>query len=185
MKQSFISERAQISKEFLLLYFTIFLIYNEYMPPDDRMVVLLPNLRSLHNVGSIFRTADAVRAEKVYLTGYTGVPPDERIAKVSLGAELYVPWEHHRYTSPVISRLKKKGYQIVALEQTKKSIDYQSFKPRFPLAVILGQEVNGIAPRWLKRADVHVQLPMMGWKNSLNVSVAWGIFAYYLRNQNI
>ena len=151
------------------------------MSDDKRISVILPNIRSLHNVGSIFRTADAVRAEKIYLTGYTGAPPDPRIEKVSLGADMYIPWVKRTYTTPIITRLKKKGYQIVALEQTKKSIDSRSYKPRFPVAVILGEEVGGVNERWLKQADVHVHLPMMGWKNSLNVSVAWGIVAYYLR----
>jgi 23S rRNA (guanosine2251-2'-O)-methyltransferase len=151
------------------------------MNNSGKISVILPNIRSLHNVGSIFRTADAANIEKIYLTGYTGTPADPRIEKVSLGAEMYMKWEKRKYTSPVINKLKKQGYQIVALEQTKKSIDYHKFKPKFPVAVILGHEVAGIKDKWLRRADVHVHLPMMGFKGSLNVSVAWGVFAYYLR----
>jgi tRNA G18 (ribose-2'-O)-methylase SpoU len=151
------------------------------MESEEKICFILPNIRSLHNVGSVFRIADSIGAEKIYLTGYTGTPPAPQIAKVSLGAETWIPWEKRAYTAPLLRKLKKEGYTIVALEQTKQSFDYRHFKPIFPLAIIIGNEVQGVKDRWLKKADVHVKLPMCGFKNSLNVSVATGIIAYAVR----
>ncbi len=145
------------------------------------LYVVCHNIRSLHNVGSIFRTADGAGVTKLYLCGYTGYPPRKEIRKVALGAENTVPWEHHYQTWRVLDRLKAQGVQIIALENNiPGSVDYREVRPRFPLALLLGNEVEGLSPGLLKRADVVMHLPMHGTKESLNVAVAFGIAAYKL-----
>ena len=158
------------------------------------MVVILHNVRSLYNVGSIFRTADAVAAEKIYLCGITPKPVDEfgkprsQLIKVSLGAEKYVPWEKVKLTTRLIDRLKKDGYKVLSVEQNKNSIPYYKFPKsyilsaswRTKLCLVLGSEVNGLSQSILKKSDKILEIPMFGKKESLNVSVAFGIVAYYL-----
>ncbi|MFA5386140.1 MAG: RNA methyltransferase [Candidatus Paceibacterota bacterium] len=155
------------------------------------MIVILHNIRSLYNVGSIFRTADAVGVEKIYLCGYTPSPKDKfgkyipQLSKVALGAEKSVPWESARNTAVVIKKLKKDGYKIFAVEQSKKSVPY--YKPKTKglklknIALIVGNEVKGISPSILKLADKILEIPMAGSKESLNVSVAFGIVAFGLK----
>lgn len=143
--------------------------------------VILQNIRSLHNVGSIFRTSDAFGVTKIYLTGITGKPPREEISKVALGAEKYIPWEYHRQPARLIKELQKQGIQIVALEQAKgKSKDINKWKPKFPLALLLGNEPKGLPKILLSLADEVVEIPMKGKKESLNVSVAFGIAANHI-----
>ncbi len=152
------------------------------------MVVIVHNVRSLHNVGSIFRTADGAGVKKIYLTGYTPSPLDKfgekitQFAKVSLDAEDYVEWEKIKDISQVIMRLKKDGYQILAIEQDKRSVPYFSLKAnRSKLkALIVGNEVKGLSPAVLKKCDQILEIPMLGQKESLNVSVAFGIAVYSL-----
>lgn len=139
-------------------------------------------IRSLHNVGSLFRSADAFGVAKVYLCGYTGTPPRKEIAKVALGAEQTVPWEKRGQTWKVVEELQAQGVQVVALEQTKKSQSIKKFKPRFPVAIVVGNEVNGVSRGVLERADAIVHIPMLGKKESLNVSVAAGVALYALRH---
>lgn len=142
------------------------------------LYVICHNIRSLHNVGSIFRTADGVGVSRIYLCGWTGVPPRKEISKVALGAENFVPWEKHFQTARLIKKLKKEGVKIIALEQTKKSVRYDKFKSRFPLALILGEETKGLPKKILNLCDAAIEIPMAGKKESLNVSVAFGIAAY-------
>lgn len=142
--------------------------------------VIAHNIRSLHNVGAIFRTCDAFGVNKLYLTGYTGAPPREEIKKVSLGAEKTVVWEKIKNINYLLNKLKKEKINIVALEQNKKSIPIKKFKPRFPIALIIGNEVRGISERLLRKADKIVHITMLGKKESLNVSVACGIALYAL-----
>lgn len=144
----------------------------------NQFVVIAHNIRSLYNVGSIFRTCDAAGVDKLYLGGYTGGPGTKQIEKTALGAQSTVPWEKHWQTYRLIEKLKKQGYQIVALEKTIKSTDYLKFIPKFPVALVLGNEVRGLSSQILKRCDYIVSLPMHGKKESLNVSVAFGIMAY-------
>ncbi|MCK4524906.1 MAG: TrmH family RNA methyltransferase [Candidatus Andersenbacteria bacterium] len=145
-------------------------------------VVICDSLRSLHNVGSVFRTADGVGISKVYLCGITGMPDTQKherqISKVALGAQNYVKWEYVKQSWRIVEKLKKEGYQIVSLEQTPKSISYLKFKPKFPLALIVGNEGKGVKKSLLKRSDKIINIPMRGQKESLNVSVAFGIAAY-------
>lgn len=150
------------------------------------LVLILPNVRSVHNVGSIFRTADAAGVSKIYLTGYTPRPIDQfgrvnkALAKVALGAEKTVLWEYLASASALVAKLKKAGTKIIALEQAPNSVNYRQFKATSPVALILGEEVAGIEPKLLKLADQIIEIPMQGEKESLNVAVAAGIAIYAL-----
>jgi len=149
----------------------------------EQFVTILPNIRSLYNIGSIFRTADAAGIDKIYLTGYSGRPDRQpQIAKTALGAEKSVAWEYHYHTWQVIEDLKKQGFQIIALEQTKTSIDYRKYKPQQKVALLVGNEKTGLSKQILKRCDKIIHLPMKGQKESLNVAVAFGIISYYLNS---
>lgn len=144
----------------------------------NNFFVICDNIRSLENIGSIFRTADALGVDKIFLCGISGRPPHQKISKTALGAEKTIPFEYHKQTYRLIDELKKKKVHVVALEQHAKSIDYRKFKPKFPLALIIGHEVKGISKNTLKKADSTIHLPMLGKKESLNVSVAFGIAGY-------
>lgn len=147
--------------------------------------LIIPDVRSSENVGSIFRTADGMGVDTIYLVGYTPRPldkfgrPDSKIAKTALGAEKTINWEYSKTILPVIRKLKKDGFKIIALEQTKDSVDYRkllgSSAPKLNIALIVGNEVNGINKSILKHADYVIEIPMRGKKESLNVSVATGI----------
>ena len=140
--------------------------------------VICDNIRSLENIGSIFRTADALGVDKIFLCGISGKPPHHKISKTALGAEKTIPFEYCRQTGRLLDKLKKDKINIIALEQDKKAIDYRKFKPRFPLALIIGNEVKGISKNILKKCDKIIFLPMSGQKESLNVSVAFGVAGY-------
>ncbi len=140
--------------------------------------VVCDNIRSLENVGSIFRTADALGVTKIYLCGISGKPPHHKISKTALGAEETVPFEYCKQTWRLIDKLKKDKINIIALEQDKRAIDISNFKPEFPLALILGNEVQGVSKNILEKCDKIIFLPMRGKKESLNVSVAFGVAGY-------
>ena len=145
------------------------------------VVVLVYNIRSTHNIGSIFRTSDSVGVDKVYLSGYSPTPvdkfnrPRKDIAKVSLGAEKTVSWEYVEDPYKLIKKLKKEGFEVVGLEQTKNSIDYKKFKTKKSLLFILGNEVLGMDKKMIDICDKVIEIPMKGDKESLNVSVAYGV----------
>lgn len=147
----------------------------------NKSVVVLYNIRSTHNVGSIFRTGDAAGISHVYLIGYTPTPidrfgrPQPDIAKTALGAEISIPWSHHDTIDTVTAGLKEKGYQVVAIEQSLDSVDYKEVKVSEMVAFIVGEEVAGLPEEVLKSADIVAEIPMAGTKESLNVSVAFGI----------
>lgn len=149
-----------------------------------KIFVICHNIRSRHNVGSIFRTADGAGVSKIFLCGITPVPPHPNIEKVSLGAEKFVPWEKRKETWRVINELKKAGFEIIALEQSKKSISLERTDNgcRFnkKIALVLGNEVKGLSESILKRADKIIQIPMFGKKESLNVATAFGVAIYKL-----
>lgn len=151
-------------------------------PPQVPLTVILNNIRSLHNVGSIFRTADGAGVEKIWLCGITGYPPNSQISKTALGAEARVPWEHAYDAKEILRDLKKRGYQIVLLEQTDRSVSYHTFVPKGPVALVVGNEIEGISDELVGFADASVEIEMAGLKNSLNVGVAFGIAVYHLRN---
>ncbi len=148
------------------------------------VILILPDIRSAINVGSIFRTADAAGVGKIYLTGYTPRPTDtfgriqKDIAKSALGAETWIPWEYKKSVSALISKLQKDGYSIVALEQDEKSIDYKKFKTPTKMALIVGSEVEGLNKKIVNTCDSVIEIPMYGKKESLNVGVAAGIVLF-------
>jgi len=178
------------------------------MKKKREIFLVLHNVRSAHNVGSIFRTADAAGVSKVFLCGYTPAPsksvipptldprlfarefssgcmadlPD-KIAKTALGAEKTIPWEQHKQTWRLLKKLSTRKVEpcgVVALEQAPNAVDYRKFKPKFPLALVLGNEVGGLSKEILKYADEIIEIPMCGKKESLNVSVAAGIALFKL-----
>ncbi|MDZ7314553.1 MAG: RNA methyltransferase [candidate division KSB1 bacterium] len=148
--------------------------------PRHPISALVDNVRSLHNVGSIFRTSDAVRLQHLYLCGITAKPPRDEIRKTSLGAEESVPWSYYSSALEVAEILRSQGIQLVALELTDISIDYRRADYRFPLCFIVGHEYRGISAELLAYCDLAVEIPMYGIKHSLNVSVSFGVMAYEL-----
>lgn len=150
---------------------------------NKEFFIIAHNIRSLYNIGTMFRTADALGVDQLFLTGYSGQPPRKEISKVALGAEETMPWEHHKNISTLVKKLKKQGVQIIALEKTKNAIHYLKFKPRFPLALIVGNEIQGVSPALLKQADKIIYLPMNGQKESLNVGVAMAVAGYHIISQ--
>lgn len=136
------------------------------------------NIRSRENVGSIFRTADAFGVDKIFLTGFTPAPPHEKILKTALGAEQFVPWEKVFSPARLIKKLRLDGFEIVALEQSPKSLDIKKYHSKKNTVLIIGNEVKGIPSAILKKCDKIVEIPMVGKKESLNVAVAFGIAAY-------
>ncbi|MEK7580396.1 MAG: TrmH family RNA methyltransferase [Patescibacteria group bacterium] len=149
---------------------------------DKRFYVVCDNIRSLFNVGSIFRIADGAGVDKIYLCGITGTPQkhNEKISKVALGAEKNIPWEYQNQAWRLIEILKKQGFGIISLEKNQKSKNLFNHKPKFPLVLVVGNEKSGVAKSLLKRSDAILKIPMNGKKESLNVSVASGIAIYYL-----
>jgi tRNA G18 (ribose-2'-O)-methylase SpoU len=141
---------------------------------------ILDNIRSLHNVGSIFRTADAVRLEKLSLTGITGQPPRREIDKTALGSVESVPWEYQENPICVIESLKKKGVQILVLEHTRESKPFWEVNYQYPSCLVVGNEVFGIQEKIVELADRAVEIPMYGIKQSLNVTIAFGIVIYQM-----
>lgn len=150
--------------------------------------LILHNIRSTHNVGSIFRTADACGISKIFLTGYTPTPLDnfgrevKTISKTALGAEKNIEWEYFPQPSYVIKKLKKEGVEIVAVEQDKRSVDYKKIKIKKSIAFVLGNEVRGLSKQLLAQCDHIAEIPMCGGKESLNVSVTAGVALFRILN---
>lgn len=149
--------------------------------PRIPVYVLLDNVRSLYNVGSIFRTSDGARIEKLILCGYTPHPPRKEIDKTALGATASVPWEYIKDPLFAINELKSKGVRICILEHTDKSVPYYEIQNNdFPLCLVVGNEITGISKEIIAAADCAVEIPMFGIKQSLNVAVAFGIAVFEL-----
>lgn len=157
--------------------------------------LILHNIRSAQNVGAIFRTSDAAGISKIYLTGYTPAPVDrfgrarKDIAKTALGAEKNIEWKHIKSISSLVKKLKKektipagRQVKIIAVEQSEKAIDYKKIKIKSPTMFIFGNEVRGLSKSILNNSDTVAQIPMLGKKESLNVSVAAGIFIFRVLN---
>ena len=142
------------------------------------LYTLCENIRSLYNVGSIFRTSDALRLEKLYLTGYTGYPPRKEIDKTALGAVDTVNWVRYENSSDAVAELRDQKVSLIALEHTSNSKPYYDFKFDFPFCLIIGNEVEGVSESLIKEADAAIEIPMFGLKQSLNVAVAYGIVMY-------
>ena len=145
--------------------------------PKIPLIVILDNVRSLHNVGSVFRTSDAYCVEKVILCGITATPPNAEIHKSALGAEFSVDWEYYKETTEAVNELKQAGYTMLAIEQAHDSINMDTFKAEKgnKYAVILGNEVKGVQQSVIDLSDGCLELPQFGTKHSLNVSVTAGI----------
>jgi tRNA G18 (ribose-2'-O)-methylase SpoU len=152
-----------------------------------KTAILLHNIRSVHNVGSIFRTADAAGVSQVYLSGYTPAPLDrfgrarKDLAKVSLGAERVVPWSHEARVQEVFKKLRADGWRIIAVEQASSARNYRTFHTKRPTCFVFGNEVRGLSPSVLRQCDAIVEIPMRGTKESLNVAVAVGIVLFAIR----
>ena len=140
--------------------------------------ILVENVRSVHNVGSIFRSADGFGANKIYLTGYTAYPPREDLSKTALGSEDAVPWEHFENPIDAAKKIIKEGINLVLLEQTVQSKPIYEINWSFPVCFIVGNEVKGVSEELSKLATIHTEIPMRGVKQSLNVSVATGVVGY-------
>jgi tRNA G18 (ribose-2'-O)-methylase SpoU len=132
---------------------------------------VLDRIIDTYNTGSLFRLADAVAVEKMYLCGEMEYPPSSRIHKAAVGTESWVPWEKRKSTLSVVKELKKKGVQIIIVEQDNRSISYKNINPKFPVAIVVGNETGGIEKKVLDQADIIVELPMFGINKSFNV---WG-----------
>ena len=146
--------------------------------PRHPVTIICENIRSLNNVGSIFRTADGIRVAKLILCGYTGCPPRKEIDKVALGAVESVPWEYRASAIEAVADLRAADVQVVALEHTDSSESYHAFPWRFPVAIVIGNECEGISPEVVAACDAAVEIPMYGIKQSLNVSTAVGVVGY-------
>jgi tRNA G18 (ribose-2'-O)-methylase SpoU len=150
--------------------------------------VLLENIRSSENVGSIFRTADAGGVSRIYLAGYTPTPvdrfgrPNTKITTRALGAEKTIPWESTKTATSIVRKLKKSGVTIIALEQSTEAVDYKKIKLTGDTLFILGNEVTGVEKKTLSLADTIAEIPMHGKKESLNVSVSFGIALFRIKN---
>ncbi|MDT8069820.1 MAG: TrmH family RNA methyltransferase [Terriglobia bacterium] len=142
--------------------------------------VLLDNVRSMYNVGAFFRVADGVGLQKLCLGGITAHPPKNAITKTALGAEQTVPWEHDWDAIKILSDLRRRGFEIAAIETSPQALDLYDWQPRFPICVAFGNEVEGLRPELLALADTHVRIPMLGQKSSLNVATAGGVVLYEL-----
>ncbi len=146
--------------------------------------LLAHNIRSRENVGALFRTADSLGIFKLWLTGYTPTPPDEKITKVALGAEQAVEWEYNENLDKVLASLKAQGIPLYALELTPEAINLKDFAPPDSLALLLGTETTGIPPSLLSRCDGVVSITQKGLKESMNVAVAAGIASWAILNKS-
>lgn len=158
----------------------------EFKKVEKKPVVLvLDNIRSLNNVGSAFRTADAFLIQKIYLCGITGTPPNREIHKTALGATESVEWEHAPSTLELVKKLKSEGYKIISLEQTDNSVLLQNFQPKIneKLCFVFGNEVFGVEEEVIRESDVTLEIPQFGTKHSLNISVSMGmvVWDYFLK----
>jgi tRNA G18 (ribose-2'-O)-methylase SpoU len=143
--------------------------------------VLCDNIRSIYNVGSIFRTSDAALIEKIILTGYTPYPPRPEIEKVALGSTNSVPWEYYKDPIEAVNILKTQGIKIASLEITSNSRQYTDVKKEeFPLCIVLGNELTGVSNNIIECSDFSLEIPQYGFKHSINVSVAYGIAVFEL-----
>ena len=152
--------------------------------PESGMVVVLDNIRSAHNVGSALRTADAFKADKVWLCGICACPPSAEIHKSALGAEDSVPWEHADDTLALTGRLRLDGFTVVSVEQTERSVSLETFTPEpgRKYAFVFGNEVDGVHQSVVDASDFSLEIPQFGTKHSLNVSVSIGVVLWQWRS---
>lgn len=146
------------------------------------IILLAHTIRSLWNIGALFRSCDCFAVEKLILSGYTATPPRREIAKTALGTEEWIPWEKAENLQQTIQQCSSEGWRIVALEQSEESIALETYAPSEKVCLIVGHEVLGVPEEALKLCDDIVHIPMLGQKKSLNVSVAAGIALHHLRS---
>ncbi|MEX1003703.1 MAG: RNA methyltransferase [Crocinitomicaceae bacterium] len=154
------------------------------------LILILDNIRSLNNVGSVFRTADCFRVQQLYLCGITACPPHRDIHKTAIGATESVDWAYRNSTLEVVEDLKKKGWKTMAVEQTQQSISLQDYFPQADekIALVLGNEVDGVQQEVIDQCDATLEIPQFGTKHSLNISVCagvvvWDLFIKFSRKQ--
>ncbi|MCT1525576.1 RNA methyltransferase [Sphingobacterium hotanense] len=149
------------------------------------LVIVLDSVRSMHNVGSAFRTGDAFAVEKILLCGITGTPPHREIEKTALGATQSVVWEYHKQTLDAIKTLQSEGYKVYSIEQVDKSISLETFQPaeNEKIAIVFGNEVHGVEEEVIAASDGCLEIPQFGTKHSFNVSVTIGIVLWDLVNK--
>jgi tRNA G18 (ribose-2'-O)-methylase SpoU len=157
---------------------------SEYKSAEKaNLIIILDNVRSLNNVGSVFRTADAFRIQKIFLCGITAKPPHREIQKTALGSTDSVAWAHAKETLDVVNKLKDEGIRIISIEQTEGSTMLQDFKfnPAETYAMVFGHEVKGVQQEVINRSEAVIEIPQFGTKHSVNISVSMGIccWAYY------
>ncbi len=158
----------------------------EFKQADKKkIIVILDNVRSMHNVGSVFRTSDAFLIQAVYLCGYTPQPPHRDIQKTALGATETVEWHYLPTTMEAVNVLKEKGYKLFAVEQAEGSISLENFTAEDNIAVVLGNEVEGVDNTVIAACDGCIEIPQFGTKHSLNISVAAGIVLWELTRKQL
>lgn len=148
------------------------------------LVLVLDNVLDTYNIGSFFRLADALGAQKIYLCGPAVTPPNLKIHRASVGTWKWIPWQHYNSTSNCLKQLKKDGYKIIACEQGKNTIDYRHYQYPFPLAIVAGSEVSGISKDTLNLCDQIIEIPMYGVNISLNVLIATALIAFKSLEKN-
>ncbi|WP_439505739.1 RNA methyltransferase [Sediminibacterium sp.] len=154
--------------------------------PKTPLVVVLDNIRSMHNVGSVFRTADSFLVEKMYLCGYTPQPPHRDINKTALGATETVAWEYTPTTVEAVKALQEQGYKVYAVEQAEGAVYLDQFNlPAQKIAIVMGNEVEGVADEVLDICDGCIEIPQLGSKHSLNISVAAGIIIWAITERTV
>lgn len=152
--------------------------------PDSGIEIILDNIRSAHNVGSVFRSADSFKADKVWLCGICATPPSAEIHKSALGAEFSVEWGYEKDTLSLVKRLKEEGYTVLSVEQTVNSVMLDKFKPETgrKYALVFGNEVDGVQQEVVDASDGVLEIPQYGTKHSLNISVSAGIVLWHIAN---
>lgn len=153
--------------------------------PKAPIIVVLDNVRSMHNIGSIFRTCDAFLVESVYLCGFTATPPNKEIHKTALGAEDSIEWKHFTHISEAIQHLKEKNYKIISIEQTEGSIMLSEFicEPDIKYAFVFGNEIKGVSQEVIDAGDECIEIPQFGTKHSFNIVVSAGIVLWEITRQ--
>jgi tRNA G18 (ribose-2'-O)-methylase SpoU len=148
----------------------------------DPVIVLLDDVRSLNNIGSIFRTCDAMGIKKMYLCGITGQPPHREIRKTAIGASESVDWEHKKNASEILNKYRDLGYEIIAVEQTSSSVTLENYQLRNnKILLIFGNEINGVSQKLIDLCDLSIEIPQWGTKHSINISVSIGIVLWNLK----
>jgi tRNA G18 (ribose-2'-O)-methylase SpoU len=148
----------------------------------DPIIVLLDDVRSLNNIGSVFRTCDAMRVKKIYLCGITGKPPHREIRKTAIGASESVDWEHKNNASEILTKYRDLGYEIIAVEQTSSSVSLEKYQLKNKnILLVFGNEINGVSQKLVDLCDLSIEIPQWGTKHSMNISVSVGMVLWNIK----